>query len=263
MTRRVRLVLEYDGTDFCGFQRQSDQPSVQGTLESKLREICGHPVEVVGAGRTDAGVHSLGQVVHFDTTGRIPTERIAPALSSLLGDAIVARHAEETGPEFHARYNARQRTYEYYVDRERPEPALARYVVFEPHLREGAVERMREALPAIVGTHDFATFCAAGSGVESTVRTIVAAEADQDGSMLRVRITANAFLKSMVRIIAGTLIDIGRGRREPDGLRRSLDARNRLAAAMTAPPHGLFLTKVEYPDGYPEAGVLRRVPFFE
>src|SRR5688500_15847396 len=190
--RRVRLVLEYDGTDFCGFQRQSEQPSVQGTLESKLSEICGHPVAVVGAGRTDAGVHALGQVVHFDTTGRIPTERIAPALSSLLGDAIVARLAEETGREFHARYSARQRTYEYYVDRERPEPSLSRYVVFEPHLCADAVERMREALPAIVGTHDFAAFCAAGSGVESTVRTVLAAEVDESGSLLRVRITANA-----------------------------------------------------------------------
>jgi tRNA pseudouridine38-40 synthase len=260
--RRVRLVLEYDGTEFCGFQRQPDRSSVQAALEGRLAEVLGHPVEVVGAGRTDAGVHALGQVIHFDTTGRIPTERIAAAVNSWPCTAITARHAEETAADFHARFGARERSYEYYVDRDRPTPALARYVVHDPHLRADAAERMREALQPLLGTHDFATFCAAGASPGSSVRTVLRVGVEESGGLLRLQVTANAFLKSMVRIIAGTVLEVGRGRREPDALRLALEAKDRAAAAMTAPAHGLFLTSVDYPDGFPGEALPRRVPFW-
>jgi tRNA pseudouridine38-40 synthase len=249
--RRLRAVLEYDGSRFCGFQRQPGQPSVQEALEAKLAAVCDHPVSVVGAGRTDAGVHALGQVVHFDTTGRIPAGRVAVAVNSQPGPDLVVRQAEETTPEFHARFSAVRRTYHYYVSREHPSPMRAPYVVHEPQLLPGAVGRMQEALPPLVGTHDFASFCAAVSGVRSTVRTVYRAEVEERGPLLRLELTADAFLHSMVRVVAGQLLEIGRGWREPESLGQALQARSRSAAGMTAPPHGLFLMRVEYPDGYP------------
>jgi tRNA pseudouridine38-40 synthase len=249
--RRLRLVLEYDGTGFCGFQRQPSQPSVQEALEAKLSTVCGHPVTVVGAGRTDAGVHALGQVTHFDTTGRIPVGNVERAVNSLPGMELVVRQAEETFGEFHARFSAVRRTYQYYVLRERPSPFLARYVVHEAGLLPDAAERMRAALPPLVGMHDFAAFCAAGSSVHTTVRTLLGAEVRERGPLLRLELTADSFLHSMVRSIAGLLLEIGRGRREPEALRQALDGRKRTGAAPTAPPHGLYLARVDYPDGYP------------
>lgn len=249
--RRLRLVLEYDGTDFCGFQRQPGTRTIQGTLEERLSGLCGHAVHLVAAGRTDAGVHALGQVVHFDTTGRIPAERVAIALNALDGRELVVRYAEETTAAFHARFSARARTYRYYVTREQPTPLLARYVAFDRQLPEGAAERMRAALPAILGEHDFATFAAAGSEAASTVRTIYRAEIEERGPLLRFEVTADAFLHGMVRALMGLLLEIGRGRQEPDAMARALAARNRAAAPFAAPAHGLILLRVDYPDGFP------------
>lgn len=260
--RRARLVLEYDGTGFCGFQRQPDRPSVQGALEKALSRVCGHPVEVVGAGRTDAGVHALGQVVHFDTTGRIPMERIPAAVNSLVGPALCVRHAEETDPEFHARFHAARRTYDYFVTREEPGPVLARWVVGDPYLLPEAVERMRSALSGFPGERDFAAFCGAGADAGTTVRRVHSAEVEQRGELIRFRITANAFLKSMVRILAGLLLEIGEGRREPEALEAARQAGKREAAGVTAPARGLFLARVDYPDGFPGEKVRDTAPFW-
>ena len=260
--RRVRLVLEYDGTDYCGFQRQASVPSIQAELESKLGLVYGHPVEGVGAGRTDAGVHALGQVVHFDTTGQVPTERIPWVVNHLLSPALVVRHAEETGPEFHARYGAARRTYDYYVTRRLPDPVLARYAVYDRLLLPDAAERMRASLPALIGRHDFASFCSTEGAAKTTVRTVHEATVEEQGGLLRFRIAADAFLHSMVRIIAGLLLEIGRGKREPEALGQALAARYRQAAAVTAPPHGLFLMKVEYPDGFPGEATPPAAPFW-
>ncbi len=263
---RIRLVLEYDGTDYCGFQRQPSAPSIQAELESKLGFVCGHPVEGVGAGRTDAGVHALGQVVHFDTTGRVPTERIPWVVNHLLSPALVVRHAEEAAPEFHARYGAARRTYDYYVAHRLPDPVLARYAVYDRLLLPDAAERMRASLPPLLGRHDFASFCSQEGGgrstTKTTVRTVHEAAVEEQGDLLRFRIAADAFLHSMVRIIAGLLLEIGRGKREPEALGQALAARDRHAAAVTAPPHGLFLMKVEYPDGFPGETTPEAAPFW-
>lgn len=255
--RRLRLLLEYDGTGYCGFQRQPGQWTVQGELEARLSRLCGHPVEVVGAGRTDTGVHALGQVVHFDTTGRIPADRIAQAASGEGGDLVV-RRVEETSPEFHARYSAVRRTYHYFVSAERPSPFLARYAVYEPRMQEGAAERMRAALAPLLGRHDFTAFAAAGSS-GPPVRTLQAAGLTERGRQLRVELTADSFLRSMVRVIVGWLLEVARGRCEPEQVAAVLKRERLPGAAATAPGHGLFLARVEYPDGYPGAGEAERI----
>lgn len=247
--RRLRLTLEYDGAPFRGFQRQPGQSTVQGELERRLSLLCGHPVEVTGAGRTDTGVHALGQVVHFDTTGRIPAERVARAANSL-GSALVVRHVEETSAEFHARYSAVRRTYHYYVSRFQPSPFLAPYVLYEPRLREDAAERWERALATLRGTHDFSAFAAAGSSGPAT-RTIFGSRVPERGGLLRMELTADGFLRSMVRIITGWLVEIGRGERAPEALEGALQGTTPGEVA-TAPPHGLFLARVEYPDRYPD-----------
>lgn len=251
--RRVRLVLEYDGTDFHGFQKQPGLRTVQREIEERLSAVCGHRVAVMAAGRTDAGVHATGQVVHFDTTGKIPVERVARAVNSLGRQPWELRiRAAEGAPEgFHARFSALRRTYHYYVSPEPPAPFAARYVAYVPGLAADGVDRMRAALPVLLGEHDFGAFCAAGMRTANTVRTMHAATLARVGPLLRLELTANAFLHSMVRAIAGTLLEIGKGRREPEALREALEARDRSAAGPTAPARGLFLARVEYPDGYP------------
>jgi tRNA pseudouridine38-40 synthase len=248
--RRLRLVVEYDGTRFCGFQRQPDQPTVQAALEEGLAALCGQPVATVGAGRTDAGVHALGQVVHFETTGRIPAERIAGALNSLLAPEIAVRHVQETEPEFHARFSAARRSYSYFLARERPTPFAARYSLYEEGLLPDAAARLQAALPHLLGTHDFQVFSAGDLAGRSPERTMLTAAAAERGPFLRIDLTADAFLRSMVRVIVGLLLEVARGRREPDAVRRVLAGMEPLGAA-TAPAHGLFLMRVEYPDGYP------------
>jgi len=261
--RRTRLVVEYDGAGFCGFQRQRGQTTVQGELERGLEQVYGHPVEVVGAGRTDAGVHALGQVVHFDTTGRIPTERIPMVVNAFLGPDVRVRSSGDAEPEFHARFSAAQRSYDYFFSREaEPGPFLGRWVAAERLLLPDAGERMRVAVTALPGRKDFAAFCGTGTDHRTTIREVFLAEIAERGSLIRFRIAANAFLKSMVRILAGTLLEIGTGRREPDALETALRSGDRVEAGITAPPQGLFLMRVDYPDGYPGEARRTNPPFW-
>ncbi len=252
--RRLRLVLEYDGTDFSGFQRQAHRKTVQGALEARLRTVLGHPVEVTAAGRTDAGVHATGQVVHFDTNVRIPADRLEYALQYRTGPDLRIRHVQDVDESFHARFGAVARTYHYLISPERPSPVMGRYVAWASGLLPEALERMRAAVPAVVGTHDFGAFCAAGADVHTTVRTVTRAQVVPVGPLLRLEISADAFLWRMVRSIAGELIEIGRGRRNPERLKQALVGRARTAISVSAPPSGLFLVKVDYPDGYPGSG---------
>ena len=248
--RRLRLVLEYDGTEFHGFQAQPGRPTVQAAAEAKLSRLMGQPVTVVGAGRTDTGVHASGQVVHWEAAGRIPTERIAVAFNSLEPYTVFGRDAAEVGPEFHARYSAVRRAYRYYWWRDDPSPFLRSCVVPATWLTDEAVRRMQVAVPVLVGEHDFTSFCAVGAETPTRVRTVLEAEITAAGPLVSLRIAANGFLHSMVRIIAGTLAEIGQGRRDPETMADILAARDRRAAAETAPPRGLFLTNVAYRDGF-------------
>jgi tRNA pseudouridine38-40 synthase len=246
--RRLRLILEYDGTRYCGFQRQPGQLTVQGELERRLSRICGHPIEVAGAGRTDTGVHALGQVIHFDTTGRIPVDRVALATNSYGGDLVV-RHAEIAPLDFHARFSAVERTYHYFLTMQQPTPFAARYSTFAPGMRPDAQERMKEALAPLVGRRDFSTVAAAGSS-GSRERTLLRTAVLRRGTMFRVELTADSFLRSMVRMLAGWLLEIGRGAREPHELAHAVFRRDPPGAVKIAAARGLFLMRVNYPDGF-------------
>jgi tRNA pseudouridine38-40 synthase len=246
--RKIKLTIAYDGTGYCGFQKQSGSglPTIQDALETALMVLAKGEVPVTGAGRTDAGVHALAQVVHF-TTGEwaIPTDRIVPALNSRLPDDIVAVGAEEVAPDFHARYSAVAKTYVYSIyNRKTPSPFRRLYSYHVPWALE--VEAMRQAAGYLVGQHDFSSFQATGRPVKSAVRTLFRADVTADWPMVRITVRGDGFLYQMVRIIAGTLIEVGRGRLAPDDLPAIIAARIRAYAGQTAPPHGLRLEKVEY-----------------
>ena len=246
--RRLRLVLEYDGTGFCGFQRQPSQPSVQEALEAKLSTVCGHPVTVVGAGRTDAGVHALGQVTHFDTTGRIPVGNVERAVNSLPGMELVVRQAEETFGEFHARFSAKGKTYRYRIWNDSVVPPLehgrAWHVPVPLDLSAVAAEA-----EAFVGTHDFASFAAnRGKPGEETVRTIASVRLQRTGKCIALEFSGDGFLYKMVRLMVGALVRRGHGKAAAGEIALRLRAASPTpeAARLVAPASGLFLVRVRY-----------------
>jgi len=243
--RNVRLLLEYDGSDFHGFQKQARLRTIQGELESVLARILKHPVKVVGAGRTDAGVHALGQVANFATDSRMPIERMPAAANSRLPAAIVVREAAEAAPDFDARRSARSRQYRYLVlNRPQPSAMLARYAHHVPApLDAGAMAR---AARALVGEHDFASFQGGGSPARSTVRRVYRAECRRLGPLVVVTLEANAFLYQMVRIAVRTLIEVGRGRLPAAVTAQGLRSARGQRGLGPAPPQGLYLTRIRY-----------------
>lgn len=248
MSRRIKLTLAYDGTNYNGWQvqaRPQGVKTIQGILEEKLKLLTKEEIKVVAAGRTDAGVHALGQVVHFDTNSTIPTERFPQALLSVLPWDIVPLAAEEVDENFHARYSARWKTYRYTIDTgPMPHVFWRRFAYHCPHpLDRKAMARATEYL---LGEHDFRSFCASGSSAKNFVRTIAACRWKEEGQLLMLEITGNGFLYNMVRIIMGTLLEIGKGKLKPEAMGEIIAARDRKAAGPTAPAHGLCLLKVEY-----------------
>ncbi|MBC5809426.1 MAG: tRNA pseudouridine(38-40) synthase TruA [Candidatus Eremiobacteraeota bacterium] len=243
-----RIVVEYDGTDFCGFQFQPQDRTVAGELERALSKLFDRPVKVSAAGRTDAGVHATAQVVSFVAHDAFPIERLALALNSELPADLSARDAARVEASFSARNSALERTYAYYVlNREAPSAPLRRWTHFEH--RPLDLEPMRRACEPLVGTHDFVTFCGVLPERGGTVRTLHAIDLERRGELVRMTFRAAGFLHRMVRILTGTLLEVGSGRRHEADLARMLAARDRRAAGLTAPPQGLFLTDVRY-EGY-------------
>ena len=255
--RTFKLTLAYDGTEYVGWQRQASGASIQGRLEAALADIAGTAVPVVGAGRTDAGVHALGQVAGVRLGARIDPGALARAVNARLPPDIRVVGSEAAADAFHARFDAVAKSYRYrLLHGPVMSPFLRRYAwhVREP-LDAGA---MAEAGRMLVGEHDFAAFQAAGGGVRTTVRTVfgltvsappsasTGAEAG-GGDMTVVEVRGSGFLRHMVRTIVGTLVEVGRGRRVPGDVGRVLRAADRAAAGPTAPARGLFLTGVEYP----------------
>jgi tRNA pseudouridine38-40 synthase len=246
--RNLRLSLQYDGTDFVGWQRQRTGVSVQGLLEDALKPIEGRAVTLHGAGRTDAGVHALGQVASVMLASDLPDQTLARALNAVLPPEVRVLGVQEVEAGFHARFSARAKTYEYrIVNAPLVSAFVYRYVWHVP--RPLDIEAMRAAAEPLVGLHDFAGFQAAGSAVATTERTIVALEIEEGGGYdlpMVVRITGDGFLRHMVRNIVGTLVEVGSGRWDPWRLLAVLDSRDRAQAGPTAPPHGLFLAHVAY-----------------
>jgi tRNA pseudouridine38-40 synthase len=242
--RRLRLVIAYDGAPFSGFARQPDRRTVQGELEAALGRLARRPVATVGAGRTDAGVHARGQVVHADVPAGLGPERVRRALNGRLGPAITVREAAWAPPGFDARLSARRRTYVYRVDDSgEPDPLLRGFVLAWP--RPLDLSRMREAARPLIGEHDFAAFCRGRPGT-TTTRRLRSLGVRRLHGLVEVRLVADAFCWQMVRGIVGHLLLVGDGRRDPAGTAAVLAAADRSRAGNIAPAHGLVLEAVAY-----------------
>ena len=243
---RIALGIEYDGTAFFGWQIQKDDPSVQACLEKALSSVADHRVRVVCAGRTDTGVHALGQVVHFDTDSKRPERAWTLGVNSELPRDVTVRWARPVDDDFHARYSARARSYSYLIFNTPIRSALLRDRAWWVR-RALDVESMQRAGALLVGKHDFSSFRAAGCQAGTPIRDVTRLDVRRlDDNMIRLDITANAFLHHMVRNIAGTLAVVGRGEKEDSWLTEVLEARNRSESGVTAPPGGLYLVHVDY-----------------
>ena len=244
--KRVRLTVAYDGTNYHGWQIQNNGITIESELNRCLTDLLREPVEVIGASRTDSGVHALGNIAVFDTTSRMPAEKISYALNQRLPEDIRIQKSEQVENDWHPRKCDSRKTYEYRIYRaEFPMPVKRLYSLFTYH--ELDVSRMQEAAAYLEGEHDFKSFCQTGAQVESTVRTIYSVEVEEQGENdLVIRVCGNGFLYNMVRIIAGTLLDIGQGKRDPMDIFTILEAKDRSAAGPTAPAHGLTLMKYEF-----------------
>ena len=245
--KRILLSVEYDGTCYAGWQRQSNGLAVQQVLEEALSSACREHISVTGSSRTDAGVHALSQQVHFDTSCSIPPEKFPFVLNTMLPDDIRVHFGREVPADFHARFLSCGKTYTYRILNNRHGSALHRHLAWHVPVQLDT-EIMRNAMPSLLGTHDFKAFQAAGGTAKTTLRTIRSAELLQDGCHLTLIISGNAFLYNMVRIIAGTLVEIGLHRLTADAFTIALETGNRLDLGMTAPPGGLELTEVCYPE---------------
>ena len=243
--RRIKLTISYDGTNYCGWQIQPNGITIEEVLNNAISKLTGENILVIGASRTDSGVHAMGNVAVFDTGTTIPAEKIAVALNQRLPEDIVITKSEEVALDFHPRYCDCSKTYEYHIINTRipvPTKRLTNYFVsYNLNL-----EHMRQAASYLVGEHDFVSFCNVRTDVENTVRTIYALDIEDVGNEITIRITGNGFLYNMVRIIVGTLIRVGRGFYEPEKVKEILEAKDRKAAGVTAPAHGLMLMEIKY-----------------
>lgn len=243
--KRVRLTVAYDGTGYHGWQIQDNGSTVEGELNRALSELFGEEIEVIGASRTDSGVHALGNVAVFDTESQMAAFKMAYALNQRLPEDIRVQKSEEVPADWHPRRCESRKTYEYRIYRgEFPMPVKRLYSHFTYHALN--VGKMQEAAACLVGEHDFRSFCQTGAQVESTVRTVYSVELEEQGAELVIRICGSGFLYNMVRIIAGTLLEVGQGKREPEEMSEILAARERSAAGPTAPAKGLTLIKYEF-----------------
>ncbi|WP_440055562.1 tRNA pseudouridine(38-40) synthase TruA [Pseudoalteromonas sp. T1lg65] len=246
---RVALGIEYNGAQYSGWQRQQHVNSVQQEIETALSRICNHPVEIVCAGRTDAGVHATGQLVHFDTNSTRAMGAFTLGMNSQLPDDIAVRFAQEVDEQFHARFSATARRYRYVIYNHTYRPGILRSGVTHFH-GELDVERMQKACPVMVGEQDFTSFRAVHCQSNTPFRNIHHLEVKRIGPYVVIDIKANAFLHHMVRNITGCLLDIGTGKQEPEWMAELLAAKDRTLASATAKPNGLYLVDVDYPEAW-------------
>ncbi len=248
--RNIRLTLEYDGTGYSGWQKQPQAPTLQGTLEDRLKLICGHPVDLLVAGRTDAGVHALGQTANFHTNSPMPVERIEKVLNQLLPHDIRVVKAQEVPSTFHATYHAQAKLYRYII-RNRQD-----YTVFDRntyhHFRLPLnLPAMRKAAKHLLGTHDFTAFRGALGKRANPKRTLLKIGIQKKGPDILLDYTGVSFLHQMVRILSGTLVYVGSGKIKPQDIPGILKSKDRKKAGPTLPANGLFMVKVFYPKAFP------------
>lgn len=243
--KRVKLVVAYDGTNYHGWQVQDNGITIEEVLNRTISELVQEDIKVIGASRTDAGVHACGNVAVFDTESRIPGDKFSFALNQRLPEDIRIQESCEVDADFHPRYADTVKTYEYNILNRRFElPSKRLYAAFCYYPMD--IERMNQAAAYLVGEHDFKSFCSAGAQVQTTVRTIYAVNVTKDDDMVHIRITGNGFLYNMVRIIAGTLMQVGTGLMEPEQVKEILEARDRSKAGPTAVAKGLILVEIRY-----------------
>ncbi|MCI5951282.1 MAG: tRNA pseudouridine(38-40) synthase TruA [Anaerostipes sp.] len=243
--KRFKLVVAYDGTHYCGWQSQPNGVTVEGVLNQKLRELLKEDIQVIGASRTDSGVHALGNVAVFDSETTIPGEKLSYALNQRLPKDIVVQHSCQVADDFHPRHCDSRKTYEYQIYNAQFEnPLYSRYshFVFIP-LR---IEAMQKAAEIIKGEHDFKSFCSSRGQQLTTVRTVYDLDVTKEGSMVKIRVSGSGFLYNMVRIIVGTLIKVGLGVYPPEYVQEILDAKDRTKAGPKVPAKGLKLIGIEY-----------------
>ena len=246
--RTIKLLIEYDGTNYQGWQVQPRGPTIQGTLEEKLRLLTGEPIQLIGSGRTDSGVHALGQVAHFKTQSQMDVHSIQRALNSLLPHDIVIQKIEEVEEGFHARRHSKSKLYEYRILNRNLCSAFHRGYVW--HIPQKLnLKEMKEAAQYLIGEHDFSSFRSVGTPTRTAVRKVIRAEwkRDREG-FLCFKIEATGFLKQMVRAMVGTLVEVGRGRIRAAEFQEILDSKDRRKAGPTAPAQGLFLKEVKYTE---------------
>lgn len=240
-----KITLEYDGTNYHGWQIQPNLPTIQGTIEAAIRKVAQHDVDVIGAGRTDTGVHALGQVAHFSTTARLTAEEWHRALNGLLPVDIAVLAVEQVPETFHARFSAKSKLYRYQILTRVHRSALSRAKILHyPYPLD--LESMQEASHTLVGTHDFSSFQGSPTDTDNPVCTVTRLTIEQFGDEIRFEVEANRFLKQMVRAIVGTLLEVGRGKLKAGEVTEILAAKDRTKAGPTAPAHGLYLVRVDY-----------------
>lgn len=243
--KRVKLIVAYDGTNYHGWQVQDNGITIEEVLNRTISELVQEDIKVIGASRTDAGVHACGNVAVFDTESRIPGDKFSFALNQRLPEDIRIQESCEVDADFHPRYADTVKTYEYNILNRRFElPSKRLYASFCYYPMD--IERMNQAAAYLVGEHDFKSFCSAGAQVQTTVRTIYAVNVTKADDMVHIRITGNGFLYNMVRIIAGTLMQVGTGLMEPEQVKGILEARDRSKAGPTAVAKGLTLVEIRY-----------------
>jgi len=243
--RRIKLVISYDGTNYCGWQVQPNGITIQSTLQKAIEDLVCEKIMLTGASRTDSGVHALGQVAVFDTNMQIPDWQFTGAINQRLPRDIVVQESVEVSNEFHPRYCNSVKTYQYKIlNRRRALPMERFYSYFVP--RTINIEAMKAAAKYICGTHDFHNFCSQRTDVQSTVRTIDSCNIDENNGFILLTITGNGFLYNMVRIIVGALLNVGYGHKKPEHIREMLEENDRKIAGPTAPAHGLTLVEIKY-----------------
>ncbi|MEN6418364.1 MAG: tRNA pseudouridine(38-40) synthase TruA [Clostridiaceae bacterium] len=256
MSRRIRLIVAYDGTNYVGWQLQENGVSVQQKLNEALLTVTGEQIRVHGSGRTDSGVHARAQVAHFDTTARMPADKFTIAMNMRLPRDIRVLFSEEAPEGFHARFSAKNKTYRYTVQTGLHADVFSRSTALHLHAPVD-YEKMSLAAKDALGEHDFCAFMTTGSKIESTVRTVTRSEWTREGAFLFYDVSANGFLYNMVRILVGTMLEIGAGNLPANAVFHALETKNRLDAGPTAPAQGLMLMRVVY-DGFDTEEVLSR-----
>lgn len=245
--KRVKLTVAYDGTNYCGWQVQPNGVTIESELNRHLSELLKEEIHVIGASRTDAGVHAMGNVAVFDTTARMPAEKISYAMNTRLPEDIRIQDSRQVADDFHPRFCETVKTYEYRIcNRRFPDPCSRLYSLF--YYWDLDEKKMQQAANHLIGTHDFTSFCTNKPEVTDRVRTIYSLDVIRNGEMITVRVCGNGFLYNMVRIIVGTLLRAGSGMMDPDEIPAILEAKDRTRAGDTARPQGLTLMQIRYPE---------------